>query len=319
MDKRPKISVIIPIYNVEKYLSRCLESVINQTLLDIEIIGVNDGTKDHSVEIVEKYMKVDPRIQLINKENGGVASARNAGIEAATGQMVMFLDSDDYLAADACERIYQEHLNYGADIVVYGSKPFPQIPEPDEWVVWRLKSRNKLYKKFHPDALFKERCGLPFAWNHAYSKDFLDTNDLRFPENVEFGEDLVFLFESVPQADKILYIKDRLHYYQCFRQGSFMFQYGDLSEKKMRRHVENLKLITAYWHEKGWIEAWGKEYFEWFIDFIVGDLIRYEGENRDEIARRTLQIMHHYGVDQWRRKARFEYREKYRRLKKMAK
>ena len=129
MVKRPKVSIILPIYNVEDYLSRCLESLINQTLLDIEIIGVNDGSKDHSADILRQYMALDSRIQMIDKENGGTASARNAGLDAASGEMIFFLDPDDYVAKNACERIYEEHLSYGADIIVFGSTPFPEIPE----------------------------------------------------------------------------------------------------------------------------------------------------------------------------------------------
>ncbi len=90
MNKHPKISVVIPIYNVQKYLSRCLESVVNQTLMDIEILCVNDGTKDDSIEIVRQYMKYDERIILINKENGGLSSARNAGLAQASGKYIMF-------------------------------------------------------------------------------------------------------------------------------------------------------------------------------------------------------------------------------------
>ena len=129
MVKRPKVSIIIPIYNVEDYLSRCLESVMNQTLSDIEIIGVNDGTKDNSVEIMREYMALDSRMQLVEKENGGLSSARNAGLAVATGDMILFLDSDDYFALNACERIYEERLNHGADIIVFGSTPFPEVPE----------------------------------------------------------------------------------------------------------------------------------------------------------------------------------------------
>ncbi|WP_405321323.1 glycosyltransferase family 2 protein [Frisingicoccus sp.] len=319
MVKRPKVSIIIPIYNVEKYLSRCLESVIHQTLLDIEIIGVNDGTKDHSVDVIKKYMELDDRIQLIDKENGGVASARNAGIKAATGEMLLFLDSDDYLALDACERIYEERLNYGADIIVFGSKPFPSIPEPDEWVKWHLKSRNKFYKTFEPDALFKEQNGMPFTWNHAYSNDFLKKYQLLFPEDIPFGEDIVFLFKSVPQAGKILFIRDRLHYYQCFRQGSFMHQYNSEMEKKLGQHVENLGIITKYWHEKGWISRWGKDYFEWFIEFLMQDLISYQGDNKQQLAQDALKIVQQYGVVEWKKKVKFDCREKYRRLVRMAK
>ena len=109
MVKRPKVSVILPIYNVENYLSRCLESLMNQTLLDIEIIGVNDGSKDRSADILRQYMALDSRIQMIDKENGGTASARNAGLDAAAGEMIFFLDPDDYVAKNACEGIYEEH------------------------------------------------------------------------------------------------------------------------------------------------------------------------------------------------------------------
>lgn len=318
MDKRPKISVIIPVYNVENYLSRCLESVIQQTLLDIEIIAVDDGTKDRSVEIVKKYMALDHRIQLVQKENGGLASARNTGLAVAEGEVILFLDSDDYLKLNACERIYEEYLNYGADIIVFGSTAFPQIPEPDEWVVWKLKCRNAYYPKFHPNALFKEPCGTPFAWNRAFARDFLEEQHLKFDEDVLFGEDIVFLFETVPSAKGIRFIKDKLHYYQCFRQGSLMNQYNKEQEKKMWHHLKNVQIITDYWDKKGWIQQWGKEYFEWFISFIVPDLIRYQGENKEKIAYKAVQILQHYGVDKWQKKARFEYREKYRRLRKMA-
>ena len=97
MVKGPKISVVIPVYNVADYLSRCLESLRRQTLLDIEIVCVNDGSTDNSDEIIREQMKIDSRIQLIDKQNAGVAAARNTGIDAATGDMIVFLDPDDYL------------------------------------------------------------------------------------------------------------------------------------------------------------------------------------------------------------------------------
>ena len=93
----PKVSVIIPVYNVEQYIRECLESVCFQTLNDIEILVVNDGTKDRSIEVIEDLIAADGRIRLINKKNGGLSSARNAGIDSASGEYVLFLDSDDYL------------------------------------------------------------------------------------------------------------------------------------------------------------------------------------------------------------------------------
>lgn len=319
MRKYPKITVIIPVYNVETYLSRCLESVVNQTLRDIEIICVNDGTKDQSVEIVNEYMKKDKRIQLLEKENGGLASARNFGLKSATGDMILFLDSDDYLELNACERIYEEHLNKNADIIVFGSTPFPEIPEPDEWVKWKLKSRNKYYANFCPAALFDEPTGTPFAWNRAFSREFLTQNHLTFPEEVLFGEDMVFILKAAPQARSIQFIEDNLHFYQCFRQGSLMQCYGGNNDKKLAQHIKNVKNISQYWREKGFLNKWGKEYFEWMIEFIVPDLIQFHPHNQKELARKFLQDIRECGLLEYKKKARFETWEKYRKLEKMAK
>ncbi len=294
MVKRPKISVIIPIYNVEDYLNRCLESVVNQTLFDIEIIGVNDGTKDDSVAIIRKYMALDKRIQLVEKENGGLSSARNAGLEVATGELILFLDSDDYLALNACERIYEEYLNHSADIIVFGSTPFPEIPEPDAWVVWNLACRDVYYSKFHPDALFKEPAGNPFAWDRAFSREFLMKNHLKFSEDVLFGEDLVFIFQAAPLAKGIQFISDKLHFYQCFRQGSLMNKYNGVNERKLSQHVRNMRVITDFWYKKGFLKKWSKEYTAWFIRFIGSDLIVDRPANSRQLIHDVKEIMDDY-------------------------
>lgn len=294
MVKRPKISVIIPIYNVEDYLNRCLESVVNQTLFDIEIIGVNDGTKDDSVAVIRKYMALDKRIQLVEKENGGLSSARNAGLEVATGELILFLDSDDYLALNACERIYEEYLNHSADIIVFGSTPFPEIPEPDAWVVWNLACRDVYYSKFHPDALFKEPAGNPFAWDRAFSREFLMKNHLKFSEDVLFGEDLVFIFQAAPLAKGIQFISDKLHFYQCFRQGSLMNKYNGVNERKLSQHVRNMRVITDFWYKKGFLKKWSKEYTAWFIRFIGSDLIVDRPANSRQLIHDVKEIMDDY-------------------------
>ena len=108
----PKISIVIPVYNVEKYVSKCLQSVVNQTYRNLEIIIVNDGSTDNSVEIVKKYKKIDQRIKLINKENGGLSSARNAGISLVTGQYVTFIASDDWISSNYTDEMVLEAYKY---------------------------------------------------------------------------------------------------------------------------------------------------------------------------------------------------------------
>ena len=102
----PKVSVVIPVYNVEKYLGECLDSVLRQTLNEIEIICVDDGSTDGSAAILQKYAAADPRIRLISQANAGLSAARNAGMDAATGKYIYFLDSDDYISADAMEKCF---------------------------------------------------------------------------------------------------------------------------------------------------------------------------------------------------------------------
>ncbi len=319
MSKRPKISVIIPIYNVEAYLSRCIESVIGQTMLDIEIICVNDGTKDNSVDIVKRYMTFEPRIRLVEKENGGLASARNAGLKVAQGDVILFLDSDDYLDVNACEIICKQFSSYKADIVVFSSTPFPDVPKIDPWITYKLTSRDAYYPEFHPDALILEPCGLPYAWNRAFRREFLVENHLEFPENVLFGEDIVFMFDAVPRAKGIRFIPDHLHFYQCFRKDSLMYKYNDDLEKKLAHHVKNMEIITKGWYEQGWLKTWGTEFFEWFVDFLVPDLMEYQPSNKKELAGRALRILKKYDLLRYRKMARIRCRLKYRKLCSMVK
>ena len=115
-----KVSVIVPIYNVEKYLKQSLHSLKHQTLKDIEVILVNDGSTDHSQEIAEKYVKSTPTFKLINKPNGGLSSARNAGMDIACGEYLAFVDSDDWVAFDMMEKLYDNAKKYDSDMVLSG-------------------------------------------------------------------------------------------------------------------------------------------------------------------------------------------------------
>ncbi len=117
-----KISVIIPIYNSEKYLSECLESIINQTFKDIEIICINDGSKDNSLNILNEYLKKDNRIIIVNQKNSGVSSARNKGIRLSTGDFISFIDSDDYLDLNVYEKCVQRIIRDNSDIIIFEKK-----------------------------------------------------------------------------------------------------------------------------------------------------------------------------------------------------
>ena len=202
-----RVSVIIPVYNTEKYLEKCLDSVCNQTLSDIEIICINDASTDNSREILNKYAAEDERIKIINfPENRGAAAARNAGIDAATGEYVGFVDSDDYIDLNFYEKLYIGATTSNADIVKSNLK-FTGWNTPSSGSYYNLNDVKKSKYKFNhvPTAIFK--------------RSLLLQNNIFFPENLECAEDSVFEILAASACNKIEIVEDVCYYY-VFRQNS---------------------------------------------------------------------------------------------------
>lgn len=183
----PKISVIVPVYNVENYLRGCLDSIINQSFKDLEIICVNDGSTDNSGTILQEYADKDSRIKIINKENGGLSSARNVGIMAATGDFLGFVDSDDWIDLDFYEKLYNAAVKYDADIAcanllrVYKHKSTYYIKYR------RYKCTKKVRLKY-------EWAKLPdnsYVMNKIYERRKLQKTGILFEEGITF-EDMEF-------------------------------------------------------------------------------------------------------------------------------
>ena len=285
--KGPKISVIIPVYNVSEYISRCADSIISQNLFDIEIIFVNDGTKDNSREIVQKYQHDDSRIMILDKENGGLSSARNYGLKYAKGEYVLFVDSDDYLERNACERIYIAHLENNADIIVFGAKVFPEY-NVDEWVRNNLSVRTVYYDKNIPKVLFWEKGSYPYVWRNCYKRAFLEKIDILFDEEVKFAEDIVFQFQVFPFAENIAFIEDKLYNYRISRPGSLMNTYNKNEEEKLNYHILIAKKISEYWVANNLIEGNEVEYLHWIREYLLDKLFwwncAYKGEKAKEIS-----------------------------------
>ena len=197
----PRISVIVPVYNVEEYLALSLQSVRDQDWHDLEIICVNDGSTDGSAEVLRLFERADERITVVEKENGGLSSARNAGIKAASGDIVCFLDSDDLLTENACGTIVRAFDRTGADVVTYGAMAYPEF-RSYPWLEEVLSPRDVDYEQFSTDILFKEQ-SRPFAWRTACRRDFLLESGVLFDETLPFGEDQLFHFAVYPRASNV--------------------------------------------------------------------------------------------------------------------
>lgn len=208
-----KVSVIVPVYNVEDYLSKCLDSLVNQTLKDIEIIVVNDGSPDNSQDIINEYALKYPKIiKSFKKKNGGLSSARNYGIKKATGEYIAFVDSDDWLELYGLEHLYNKAVSDDLDIVVF-----------DSLMVYDNRSDIYLNARFNLSDIdyIDYMISPPMACNKLYKRS-LFTKDYFFKNGI-FYEDLELIPSFVIKTKKIGYLNEDLYkYYQ--RTGSIMYQ-----------------------------------------------------------------------------------------------
>ena len=200
-----KVSVIIPVYNVEKYLRQNLESVANQTLKDIEIICVDDGSTDSSFEIVKEFAEKDSRFIAVSQENGGAGAARNNGLRRAKGKYLSFLDSDDFFDEKMLEEAYNKAEATQADFVVFQSDQYYEETKEFKPVSWTLRyAEIPPYEPFGrrsmTDNVFKVFVG--WAWDKLYNREFVLKNNLWFQEQ-RTSNDMLFVFSAVAIAKRI--------------------------------------------------------------------------------------------------------------------
>lgn len=242
-----KVSIIVPVYNAEKYLEKALNSLVSQTLIDIEIICVNDGSTDSSLEILEKFAKLDERIVVVTQPNSGQSSARNVGLKLAKGEYIGFLDADDWLDVDALEKLYLKAN--GSDISICSIKVCSEQGEKldDPYMSLRVFPNSLDNQVFThrecSDFLFRI-CVTP--WNKLYRRTFLQSNNIKFVEGLNF-EDNVFFLETFLQAKSIVILRESLFCYRVDSLTSYSHN-GDDSKKLDFFRVLNLqsKIISNY-------------------------------------------------------------------------
>ncbi len=235
-----KVSVIIPVYNTEKYLDECLDSLQNQTLRDIEIICVNDGSTDGSPLVLKNHAKSDRRIKIINQENSGVSSARNNGIKNAHGDYIMFLDSDDCFVPYACEKAYNVAVKNEANVASFGVKDFIDGENVDLSAVSYDDSKVTVYTRKeneNPFTVMNFSCGV--VWNKIWKRSFINENNLIFKEGLYRGEDS--LFNMMAGVNFCKFVKDDnvLYVYRTGRPGSAM----TVTQTNIKKKLESFLVI----------------------------------------------------------------------------
>ena len=232
-----KVSVIVPVYNVEQYIDKCLKSLVDQDFEDYEVIVVNDGSPDNSQKIVDEYTKKYPKIiKSYIKKNGGVSSARNYGITKAKGEYITFVDSDDYVAKEYLDELYNTAVNEKSDIVVCNM--YAQTGEKTEVMTGLLKYSN--------DDIKNAMISIPAVWNKLFKRSLFIENNVSFPEKL-LAEDLAVVTRILCNVNKISYIEKPLYYY-LIRTNSLSHQ--TKFNPKSADIIKSLDIIRKYFKEK---------------------------------------------------------------------
>lgn len=219
-----QISIIVPVYNAAKTLPRCVQSLTGQTYRNLEILLVNDGSKDDSLAVCRNLAEQDDRIRVIDKANGGVSSARNAGLDAAVGKFVMFCDSDDWVEPDWCAAMVE---NCGENDLTICEIVRTDIPAQAEKPELEIRERREL---LHAPLLM---CAV---WNKIYLRSVIESNHLRFPQQLSLGEDFAFVLSYVCAID------GKLRYYH-----RELYHYDDSNEDSLSRKAPSLEQCDSFY------------------------------------------------------------------------
>lgn len=284
-----EISIIVPVYNVEACLPQCMDSIRRQTFSDIEVVCVVDGSTDRSEMLLRLYERLDSRIRVVVKENGGLSSARNAGLDACTAPIVMFVDSDDMLEDRACQVVRDAFGEHDAELVTFGATCYPEAAGTP-WHNMVLSPSDAYYAAFEPAVLFKEQSH-PFVWRTAVKRDFLERTGLRFDETVKFGEDQIFHFAAYPQAKGVAFLPDKLYRYRMVRDGSLMDSRMKDDLMKLREHIVISERICEAWRQQGVLDVFGPQLLDWIAGFLFFDCMVAEDDIRADLVPRLRGLI----------------------------
>lgn len=252
-----KISIIVPVYNAEKYIGRCLHSLINQTLKDIEIIVIDDGSKDNTNKILQKYKD---RIKIIKQKNSGVATARNKGLEIATGEYIYFVDSDDWIEKDTLEKLYSKAIDNNYDCVMCN---FWYINDNKKWSGVVTNKKDILNINDKKDYMIKM---FPVIWNKIYKKEKI----LKFKfKNGVWAEDVEYLYRIISNIDNIGIVEDKLYYYYQ-RESSE----SRLYDKRVYDYINNFNGIIEFYKKNNLYDEYKLELEYCYVRYLYATFIK---------------------------------------------
>lgn len=284
MSQRPLISIIVPVYNVERYLSECLDSILAQTLTNFEVIAVDDGSPDNCGKILDEYSQKDKRIRVIHKENGGVSSARNAGLDIATGEYVGFVDPDDTIFPDVYEYLYNEAKSKDFDVVQCGCVQVNENGEAVQYISCDVEreyeNTNDMLCDFFNCIIINSVCTKIFK-----SKLF---EKIRFRQNLRIAEDEMFVHDCLSKANRLKVTK-KCGY--CYTISNSSVIHSGISEKIFDNLIV-LDRLNEIYKKNEYVQKCFREHKAKMILDILFNVLTTEKflERLPELVERTLDV-----------------------------
>ncbi|MDR1901918.1 MAG: glycosyltransferase [Treponema sp.] len=291
----PFFSIIVPVYNTEKYVGRCIDSLINQTFSGIEIICVDDGSADNSPAILTSYN--DERLIIIKQEHGGVSRARNRGLENARGAYVLFADSDDYVSVTMCQGLYKIIRDKDPDMVVFGGQCFYHESFRDDSGFWPkvfnsfndvLTTRNITYSNDPIHALFREKGAYNVIWTKCVKREIIEKNNIRFAESLNVAEDRTFCFSLFPCANLIIFTADKFYFYQCNRPNSATSVFFTDNYRHERQNFQSMVEVYNFWNAMNLFPEHQKEFIGLFRSMLFRNIGSIENQQQREDESKRL-------------------------------
>ncbi len=283
---RPKISVVVAVYNAELFLPQCLDSILNQTLKEMEVICVDDASTDRSLEILKQYQEQDNRIIVIEQEHAGAGAARNKGMQAARGEYLSVLDADDFFDRDMLRLAYTAAEEQKADIVVFRCDQYDHQKEAFsacDWSImpWMLKN-NPFCASDIPDRIFNIGCG--WAWDKLYRRDFVSRNEMTFQE-IRSTNDMLFVYYLYTKADRIFVINPVLAHHRINMKKSLSMT----REKSWDNCYLALKALKDKLTDDGIYETYKQSFVNWALNLILWHIDTLEPEAAEKLKQKCRE------------------------------
>ena len=290
----PKVSVIIPVYNTENYLRQCLDSLVNQTLQEIEIICVNDGSTDNSLKILYEYEKKDSRFHIISQKNQGPGAARNIGLHRALGKHLIFLDSDDWFESDFLKKMISRAEKTNADVVICKADEYDTTSQKYFSGDWMLKTQYIPSQLFSPllisEHIFQFTYGM--AWDKLYKTDYILNSKLEFP-SLNNSEDLVFVFSSLFCAKKISIYPQIFIHHRINRKSSV----SNSREKNPDAPYQAFQMVKNILEEKNLMSQFKKSFLNWAMEFLIWHVSNMENTEIQQSYYKKLKKEWFYSLE----------------------